>query len=419
MKATTFRFILLFGGICISCTFGLQLYWLHQAFNFQQEHFERQVTLALKETAEKIWQDNRTNFPITNPVQKQSSNYFTVNVNDLIQIEVLEQYLKQAFYKRNIHLDFEYIVYDCQYNQLVYGNFIHTNDAQKAQISKPIPLTENYFFGVYFPSVTPQIIEDMTIWFWSTFILILVVAFFGYSLFAIYKQRRLSVLQKEFVNNMMHEFKTPLSTIKLATEALQSTPQGNTDQYTQLLDESVGKLQDQLHIIFQHITSQNSYIPLNFNTIHLKNAILQTRALFLETHQNGKMKPQIELHGFDEESTISVDAFHFSQIVFNLFENAVKYCDKQPKIIVTYCVKVHWHVIQIKDNGIGMNRNTQKNIFKPYFRAAGLHTNPSKSWGLGMSYVLKIMKAHKGKIYVISAPNKGTTIELFFPKKSA
>ena len=158
------------------------------------------------------------------PVERVSGNYYTVQINDKIDPLVLEQFLKQEMISHDVTQNFEYGVYDCVKNQIQYGGFVCASadcDSSKSFKYEFPPLKlNNYYFGVYFPDRKLNMINEMGNWFFSSALLLVVFAFFAYALWVIFKQKRLSEIQNDFINNMTHEFKTPISTISISSEVL-------------------------------------------------------------------------------------------------------------------------------------------------------------------------------------------------------
>src|SRR5688572_18877238 len=159
--------------------------------------------------------------PAANPVKQVSTNYFIVMVNGDVDASLLEFLLRSEFEKRSIKADFEYGVYDCSSEKMKYGDYVSLTQKEKVT-SKKLPAWNHYayYFGVQFPNREAHLINQLGIWSFSSFVLLVVIIFFSYTLFIILKQKRLSEIQKDFINNMTHEFKTPISTIELSTEVL-------------------------------------------------------------------------------------------------------------------------------------------------------------------------------------------------------
>jgi len=207
-----------------------QIYWVRKAFDLKQADFDRQVNTALLSVAQQFFKINNAPAPVNNPVVQISTNYYAVMLNSDINPNVLEFLLQTEFEKRNIKADFEYGIYDCSQECMVYGKAIWTGISTSDIDLTTLPKLKNssYYFGVRFPDREVQLVNQMGIWTFSSLVMVLVIIFFAYALFVIFRQRKLSEIQKDFINNMTHEFKTPLSTISLSAEVLR-----NQGVYTQ------------------------------------------------------------------------------------------------------------------------------------------------------------------------------------------
>ena len=202
MKRNTIRATIILGIISIIGIIVIQVYLLQKDFSLKERQLNQSIQIALRNVAEILSEYNNTTLPYENVVYQYSSNYYLVNVNDIIDAELLEYYLIKEFNKININLDFEYGIYDCYTDEMVYGNYIHLSDNNQVQKTKKnLPKYNQYiyYFGVYFPERQKYILSDFVIWYILTAILLIVIIFFGYSQFVIMKQKQLSEIQKDFI----------------------------------------------------------------------------------------------------------------------------------------------------------------------------------------------------------------------------
>jgi two-component system phosphate regulon sensor histidine kinase PhoR len=219
----TLRIVIILAALSIAGITATQIYWVRKAFDLKENQFNRDVTTALTNVATKILEITKTPAAANNPVTQLTTNYFVVLVNGPIDNNLLEFLLLTEFEKRNIKADFEYGIYDCAEQCMQGGNHISPKNTASLVNFTELPAWKNdgYYFGVQFPMVEATLISQMGIWGFSSVVLLIVIFFFVYTLFVILKQRRrLSEIQKDFINNMTHEFKTPLSTIAISTSVL-------------------------------------------------------------------------------------------------------------------------------------------------------------------------------------------------------
>jgi two-component system, OmpR family, phosphate regulon sensor histidine kinase PhoR len=223
MRHKQIRFVVLLGAFAIIGIISIQVYFLQNVWNIKEKQFVQSVMIGLRDVAEQMSKYNQTALPNVNPVRQLSSNYFVVDINSVIDANILEFYLKAEFDKLNLQTDFEYAIYNCQTDKMEYGNYL-----TKSGTANPNVLTANlpkydqytYYFGVNFPLLRNNITGDMSLWFFFMGLLLVAIIFFVYAIFVILHQKRLSEMQKDFINNMTHEFKTPISSINISADVI-------------------------------------------------------------------------------------------------------------------------------------------------------------------------------------------------------
>lgn len=396
-----------------------QIYWVRKAFTLEEEQFEQGVKTSLYNAAKKLSEYNQSVMPSQNPVKQLSSNYFIVNVNDVIDANLLEFYLKDEFGKRNIHADFEYGIYDCSTDEMVYGDYISFTknsivpDNQKLQKYDEF----NYYFGVRFPQRMAFITSKMGIWVFSSIILMIVIIFFAATIFIILRQKRLSEVQKDFINNMTHEFKTPLSTIGISADVLLSPNIGEQperlNKYAGLIKSEATRLNDQVLRVLQMARIDKEKQKLEFKKLDLVS--LSSDIVHSAQEKAKKFGGQIEfIHTASPQ--IVADEVHLSNILNNLLENAIQYCKEAPQVILNISESKNAYSISITDNGIGIAPDHQKKVFDKFFRVPKGNVHDVKGFGIGLNYVQNMVHAHHWKISLESELNKGSTFNIQIPK---
>ena len=418
MSRTTLRIVIVLAALSIVGITLTQIYWVRKAFDLRENQFNRDVNTALLSVASKIFEINKTPSPANNPVTQLSTNYFVVLINGPIDGSLLEFLLTTEFERHNIKADFEYGIYDCIERCMVGGNYISPKKNIKANMPAfPQWKADGYYFGVQFPAIEANLISQMGIWGFSSAVLLIVIFFFVYTLFVILKQRRLSEVQKDFINNMTHEFKTPISTIAISTEVLKDPGIIHTPErllnYATIIQNENQRLKQQVERVLQMARIEKEDIGLKKENadVHelIKEAVKNTS---LTLHEK---KGTITLDLKAETSIASVDKLHFTNVIYNLLDNAIKYTQRAPQIIIRTKIVNNSILLEVQDNGIGIDDAEQRKIFHRFYRVSTGNLHDVKGFGLGLNYVKLIMEAHKGKISVASLPNNGSTFKLVVP----
>ncbi|MFW5879309.1 MAG: histidine kinase dimerization/phospho-acceptor domain-containing protein, partial [bacterium] len=222
MKSNRIRIIIILGTIAMSGIIVFQVFWFTKTWTLKEKQFDQTVHYALNKVAHEIYKYNNMEPPGYNPVNLIHPGYYIVNIKSEIDVNVLEYYLKREFDNFHIIVDFEYGVYDCRTDKMLYGDYVCATENCQKSFSNKLPTYDEftYYFGVNFPTVDRYLLSEMSVWTIFSTLLLLVILFFSYTLYIIFKQKRLSEQQREFINNMTHEFKTPISTINIAVDVL-------------------------------------------------------------------------------------------------------------------------------------------------------------------------------------------------------
>jgi two-component system phosphate regulon sensor histidine kinase PhoR len=418
MKNASFRRLLILALTAMVCTTVLQGFWFVQAFDLKEKQFNQQVTIALKQVAHLLLRDNQNFSPVGDAVSQPASNYFVVMVNDQIDANLLEVALRSEFEKRQLKLDFEYGIYDCSSEELRYGDYISAGQWQKDKRSKlPRVYAENNYFSVLFPTKRSSLMGQMGIWLFSAAVVLLVLVFFTYTLYIIFRQKRLSEIQKDFVNTMTHEFKTPLSNNAISAETLRQPAIGNQPErllnYVGIIQTETARLRQQVERVLQMSIADRDRIELKMEKISVNEALEKAMQAARLQHPQPEL---IQLKLDMAPLTIRADQLHFNNVLYNLIDNALKYSpDHSPLELAALELNGLVH-IRITDQGPGMAPEFHKRIFQKFYRIPTGYVHDVKGFGLGLYYVAELVKLMGGQLKLESAPGQGTSIHLYFKK---
>lgn len=417
MNRNIIRLTIIFGIVSIIGIIAVQVYWVKKAFDLKEQQFRQTVMVALQDVANNISRLYKLS-DIENPVTQLSSDYYVVNLRIPLDKEILEHYLTEEFARQQLRTDFEYGIYDCDTDNIVYGGFINANYEVGNTKPKALEKTDKYlnYFGVRFPNKSSYVASKLDIWIVSSIITLVVMAFFGYSMFVILRQKRLSEVQRDFVNNMTHEFQTPISTIQVATDVLNhpkilEQPE-RMKKYVQIIKQENNRLKNQVETVLATARLTRGSLEMNVELQELHSLIHEV---------TGSVKAELgenlifELNA--DRTSLYADRVHLINVIRNLVENAIKYSSKPATVTIATRNIPEGIVLEIKDKGIGIPKEYQSKIFDKFYRVPTGNVHNVKGFGLGLSYVKQIVKAHRWKINVKSEYKQGTTFAITIPQE--
>ncbi len=418
MKTKNLNIIIALGLVATVGILIAQLLWTKQAFNLEEKKFSQKAHIALLEVVKKLYQGTNSELPSENPIKKIANDYYIVNVDNDFEPKILEYYLKSEFTKFNITTDFEYAMYNCQSDEMVYGDYISFSNKSPEKRTVYFPKHKNlvYYFAIRFPNEKSYLFSSLRFWFILSFALAIILVVYVYSIYTIIQQKKYSELQRDFINNMTHEFKTPLSSILLASNYLNKQEVIQKDEklekYTEIIINQSKKLNSHIEQILNIAKSDNAPMKMDLKEVHVVPIIKDVVENMQLKHQN--LTVNIDSN---PDCVILADEFHFTNIVYNLLDNSIKYCDSNPNINITIKEDEHQIKLNFSDNGIGVSNKNLSFIFDKFYRIPTTKSNEVNGFGLGLYYVKKICTQHQWKIFASNNNNKGLTISIVIPKK--
>ena len=411
---------MLLGTTAIIGLLVFQGFWLVRSWNLQEEDFHYKVTKVLHTVASKIATHNETELPKSKLITRQSSNFYSVNINSAIDANILEDYLVREFTDASLTIDFEYAVYDCANDEYLYSNFCNLSEQTKDEgISVSHPKFEDliYYFVVKFPSRSSLLIKDLQIPLLFSVLTILSILSFMYAIWVILRQQQMTDLQKDFINNMTHEFKTPISSIKLASDYLIKDERIANDsrlsKYSDIIRQQNSRLNHQVEKVLNIARLEKDQFKLNKQVLAIKELvqqIIEQERIKVE-EQGGVIRSTFP----DEDLYISADQLHLTNVISNIVDNAMKYSSDKPDISVVIVHDKKHLQLSIKDKGIGINKDELKKIFNKFFRVSTGDVHNVKGFGLGLFYVKNICDAHGWQIHLDSKVGEGTIVTIDMP----
>ena len=338
----------------------------------------------------------------------------------------IDSLISNALQKKHIWTSFEYGIYDPLKNTMIfqktgkYPNRLINNSF----VFNLAPIGNNLQFPLkfllFFPKEQLFIVSTLyKLFFVSMILFLILIGSFSFSIYIINKQKKLSVMKNDLINNMTHEFKTPISTISLACEVLRDeTVKKSPDlfqNYISIIGEENKRLETMSEHILRSATLDNGKLKLHKETIDIHEQVLKAverKQLNVESKGGS-----ISTHLNATFSMINGDRTHLTNVFTNLLDNALKYNLKDPVIDVSSKNLQEGILISVKDNGIGISKGNQKKIFQKLFRVHTGNVHDFKGFGLGLNYVKVIVEQHNGKITVESELGKGSIFHVYLPNE--
>ena len=349
------------------------------------------------------------------PVRKLTERYNSKELDSLVDMELKN---------KGINIDYRYGVFATSSKKLVSTNaHQHLEDLKKSELKAT--LFPNDVLGssaqllISFPNKKKYLLNKIWLALTSSAILALVILFcFGYSIRTIVKQKKLSEMKTDFVNNMTHELKTPISTVSLAVEALLDKEIDGSmvmlrQKYLNLIHEENQRLGNQVEKVLQIAVIEKNKYTLEKEIISM-NKIIE-KAKYHISVQVEKRQGSIRFIKTTDNDLVFADKIHMTNVIHNLLDNANKYSPESPNIIIRSEIKQDLLVLSIQDKGLGMTKEQQKHIFEKFYRVPTGNRHDVKGFGLGLAYVQHMIYSHNGKITVNSEIGKGSNFSISIP----
>ncbi|MBI3239916.1 MAG: HAMP domain-containing histidine kinase [Flavobacteriia bacterium] len=445
MNRKTVNAVIILGIISLASILFIQIFWIRKTLQAQQvnieiqekedslnlKQFSEHAHIALRNVLEEINHNAADRMDLYGAVKQIRTNYFSVDIAEELHPFYLEQLLKREFDEQSLNQDFQYGIYDCFTDSIVFGNMIRytkssgykpVRDSMNGITSEKLEWKKDgHYFTVLFPKVMSNPIRAAapltSPWLYLVAIITLILIFFAFAINVILKQKRLSEIKTDFINNMTHELKTPISTIGLSSELLLrgdfKDDQERLKRYAEIIYKENKRLENQVERVLNVAKLDKDKLVLSKEKLSIHELILDAKESFdlNQTDSGGQIVLELEA----TNDMLQVDQVHVTNVIYNLLDNAVKYCEETPDITIRTSNQNNGFLLSIADNGIGIKRDDIKLIFDKFYRVPTGNLHNVKGFGLGLYYVKLIVEEHGGKIQVKSSVGKGSTFHLWFP----
>ncbi len=460
MNKRKITFVIVGAGIVLIAIVVLQLNWIKTAVTVKEQDFNSEIRKVFSSVMQNIdfyekerMQDRYLSdyLPMKSGKRLDSSgiyqrSYVAKYRNGQIQINVggmnlntpnpflnpvfdnraktvrfIDSLIRYRLAANNLKISFQFNVYD-RFNNIYLIDSINQKPDRFSSYIFPFlsnDLVHQLYLIVYFPHEKVYLFSQISIMLvMSSLLIISMIFIFIYAIGTIVKQERLAIMKNDFINNMTHEFKTPISTISLACQALTDEDIPKTkdlyDTYIKIIQDENKRLGSMAEKILQSAIIEKAEMNLNIMEINIAEVITDViRSVEIQIKQkNGT----ITFNNMAPDLNIMADPVHISNVVNNLIDNAIKYSPDKLEIEVSVYNDKKCTVVSIADSGVGISKNNQKKIFDKLYRIPTGNVHQVKGFGLGLTYVKAIVERHGGKISLESQPGKGTTFFVFLPR---
>jgi two-component system phosphate regulon sensor histidine kinase PhoR len=411
IRAKAVRLSILISTIVIGLIVVIQAFWLGKVYQYEEKEFDRKVIGAIKGLYDDIKLVEDPSKYLNEIVTKPEPHIYIAAVERWEPVDTISYYIHHELEDLGIFTDCRLTLYDDQ-RGVFFAKDIYSaasnNSSLKALPEKALKISYDSII-LYFPHRERYILSNMIFWIVTSLILLGVLVWLGLSLFYLNRQKSMNELQRDFVNNFSHEFKTPLSVISLAAESLKknSTIEKRDKflQYANMVGNQSQYLQGQIDRLLRYSFSEKTDLQLIRENVNMHDLVQEAANNLQPLIEQKKAEIKFELNA--ENPVITGDKNYLLILLINLIENALKY-SKEPKVAISTVNKNHHLEINVKDNGVGIEKKYIRDIFKKFFRVPKGDIHSSKGFGIGLSFVKKIIDSHHGTIAVESVPGIGS-----------
>lgn len=448
MSNKRIRTVIFLGILAILSVLIIQIISIQENLQFQRTNiqiqnrqdslnsaqFNDKVVIALKKVAEDITKLNQSEVTMYGNVLQRTPNYFTVEMQDTVHPALLQRLLKWEFDEKNLQEDFQFGIYDCWSDSIIYGNYMkyeqdsiyvidnsYVYDAKIDEAELKLN-TDLHYFGVMFPARGHPKLHDMpsaiTPWVYVIAIIFFVFIFFAFAVSIIVRQKKLSEVKNDFINNMTHELKTPIATIRISAESLLNFDE-NADmdkrlRYAGIIYKENKRLEQQVERVLNVAKLDKKELKFKIEAFDIHEIIEEAKENF-EFSQIEEREGQISMNLTATDYVVRADQVHVTNVIHNLLDNAIKYCEGKPSIHIETRNHKGKFQVSIKDNGKGISKENLKYIFDKFYRVPTGNLHDVKGFGLGLYYVKTILEELGGSIAVKSNLGKGSEFTVTLP----
>ncbi len=395
-----------------------QILWLRKSVSVSEKQYDDRADRMLEDVIGELQQYSDTSGKVHSiPPEK-------VVLFDIVDTLLLSYLINKYVNYHRLDTTYYYAMIRTSNDQIIYKSHGFIPEMEKESYKTCLSCIwkkEYIHLSVFFPGRKISIYKQLIIWaFFSFTFMLIITGTFIFIIYRIVQQKKIAEIRNDFINNMTHEFKTPISTISLASEILLKDSRNPSPhriaKYSKIIHEENQRMQSQVELVLQTALIERNQIKLKHEKVNLHNLIESIIDSFDIELQNKNIQHEMNLSASDP--TIIADPAHIRNVFSNIIDNAIKYSNESPFIRIDTKNSKEGVLVAVTDNGKGISREAQKRIFDKFYRVSTGNLHDVKGFGLGLYYVKTIIEAHQGSIFVNSNLNKGSSFYVYLPKSN-
>ena len=422
MGKRTIQYIIFFSALSLSGLIVTQMLWVRNALNLAERQHSHRVDLALDDVLQELndriasVKDSVVNVQRTELSRQEG-------IFSVLDLTFLDELIRKYVDYHDLDRNYVYSIVKTRNDSVVFSSSAYLPKRSRPGIHKAclhsIWKKDYYHLELYFPNQRRDELIRMSAWMLTSGIfLIIIILSFYYIIFTIIRQKKISQIRDDFINNITHEFKTPIATISLASEVLLNTqkedPGSRIARYSRVIYDENSRMRRQVDRVLKLAELEKGDLRLDMTILNMDDMIRKNVDNLLLEHCNREI--ELIYHLEAKNPMVRIDELHFGNIINNLVSNAIKYSAEKPVIIISSRNEGNSYVFSVEDQGIGISRENLSHIFDRFYRVPTGDVHNTKGFGIGLYYVKRMTESHGGKINVHSEPGKGTRFDVFIPQ---
>lgn len=422
MQSSNIKLIIIISSLALTGLILTQLFWVMKAVQLAEKQYNHRVDMTLEDVINEMLGSGDTLIISAKEVEPGKGAREDLTIFDAVDTAQMRRLLDKYSEYHQLGRNYEFAIIKTSNDSVIYSSIPDFQQLPHKKIHKAclscLWKTEYFHMAVYFPSQRNQTILEMSLWLiMSAMFILIVIILITYIITSIIKQKKISEIKNDFINNMTHEFKTPISTISLAAEILLNADRESSTErlqkYSKIIYDENQRMRLQVDRVLQAASLEKGDYELRKSEFDIHQVIREAvRNLCFELCEE---RATVNYHLDAENHIIQADQMHMTNVMINLVDNAIKYSKEQVILNFTSVNVDSGIIITIEDKGIGMNQDSLKHVFDKFYRVPTGNIHTVKGFGLGLYYVKNIVEAHGGIIDVKSELNKGTRFDVYIP----